>query len=118
MSIVQSGAVVVAFTRIDAVLARVGAKAMGPTLLPARVDVAWYTGSCFVAIDPGGGDVGCVGFEVTGKLQKWAALCKTPIFVKILTKMRTYEASEMESFPSTPNFRQLVSLATIVSIPG
>jgi hypothetical protein len=55
MSIVQSGAVVVAFTRIDAVLARVGAKAMGPTLLPARVDVAWYTGSCFVAIDPGGG---------------------------------------------------------------
>jgi hypothetical protein len=38
LSIFQGGAVVVAFTRIDAVLAKVGAKAMGPTVSPARVE--------------------------------------------------------------------------------
>jgi hypothetical protein len=34
----QSGVIVVAFTRIDAVSATVGAKAKGPTVLPARVE--------------------------------------------------------------------------------
>jgi hypothetical protein len=48
--------------------------------------------------------------------QSDTALSKTPLFVKILTKIRKYAASEMGSFPSTANFRQLVPLAKTVSI--
>jgi hypothetical protein len=43
----------VSLTRIDAVLARVGATAMGPTVSPATERVDWHIGSCFVAINPG-----------------------------------------------------------------
>jgi hypothetical protein len=48
--------------------------------------------------------------------QSDTALSKTPRFVKIFTKKRPYAASEMGSFRSTANFRQLVPMAKTVSI--
>jgi hypothetical protein len=106
--------------------------------------VVWYTGTCFVVLDPVEMLVelasrtlfsACVASKRwVFSFLKWAmafrtvcsasglrsqsdtALSKTPLFVKILTKMRTYAASEMGSFPSTANFRQLVPLAKTVSI--
>jgi hypothetical protein len=57
LSIVQSGVAAVAFTRIEAVLARVGAKAMGPTQLPTRVEGCLVHWPLFRG-NRSGGDVG------------------------------------------------------------